>query len=152
MALRMSTGLRNALLSGQSFQDVFANGVIDIYSGSQPTSGDDAESSTKLLEITVGSGEFTPGATTNGLTFDEAESGQMSKSASQVWSGVGVAAGTASWFRLRANDATTGASTTAVRLDGSVATSGAQINMSSTTIVVGSTTTIDSFLVTMPAS
>ena len=65
---------------------------------------------------------------------------------------VSATTGTAGWFRFYANDLTTGASSTAARFDGSVSTSGAQLNMSSTAITAGATTTIDSFTVTMPAS
>ena len=152
MALRLSTGLRNALLSVASFQDAMAGGVIDIYSGTQPTTADDVESGTKLLSVTVGSGAFSPGTATNGLTFAEAVNGSMPKTTSEVWSGVAVASGTAGWFRFYANDKTTGASTTGKRFDGAISTSGAQLNMSSTAITSGATTTIDSFSMTMPAS
>ena len=43
-------------------------------------------------------------------------------------------------------------STTLVRLDGSIATSGADMNLSNIVIAIGAPTTIDSFTVTMPAS
>jgi len=152
MALRLSTGLRNALLSSASFQDAMVNGVIDIYSGAQPTSADDTETGTKLLSVTVGSGAFTPGTATNGLNFADAAAGAIAKAAAEVWSGVAVATGVAGWFRFYANDKATGASTTGKRFDGSISTSGAQLNMSSTSITSGATTTIDSLVVTMPAS
>jgi len=152
MALRLSTGLRNAMLGTGSFKTIMQNGVIRVYSGVQPTSADDAEAATVLLEITVASGTFTAGTATNGLNFDAPADGALAKSSSEVWSGVSSASGTAGWFRFYANDMTTGASTTAARFDGSVSTSGAQLNMSSTAITSGATTTIDSFTVTMPAS
>jgi len=152
MALRLSTGLRDKILGSQSFQDIMANGVIRIFSGVQPASADDTESTTPLLEITVGSGAFTPGTASNGLNFAEPSNGQCPKVTTEVWSGVASATGTAGWFRFYANDRTTGADTTHARFDGSVATSGAQLNMSSTAITAGATTTIDSFVVSMPAS
>jgi len=152
MALRLSTGLRNKLLGTQSFKDAMANGVIRIFSGVQPTTADDAEAATVLLEITVSSGAFTAGAATNGLNFGDPASGSLAKAVAEVWSGAASVTGTAGWFRFYANDLTTGASTTAARFDGSVSTSGAQLNMSSTAITAGATTTIDRFIVTMPAS
>jgi hypothetical protein len=152
MALRLSTGLRDGLLGTDDFKGLFTDGVIRIYSGTQPTSADDAESGTLLCTITVGSGAFTAGAATNGLEFGTPGSGTIAKSTSETWSGVAVATGTAGWFRFYANAMTTGSSTTAVRFDGSVSTSGAQLNMSSTAITSGATTTIDSFSVTIPAS
>jgi hypothetical protein len=152
MALRLSTGLRDKLLGSKSFKDIMAAGVIRVFSGVQPTSADDAEAATVLLEITVSSGTFTAATTTNGLNFGDAASGAIAKATAEVWSGAATTTGTAGWFRFYANDMTTGATTTAARFDGSVSTSGAQLNMSSTAITAGATTTIDSFTVTMPAS
>jgi hypothetical protein len=37
-----------------------------------------------------------------------------------------------------------------VRLDGNIATSGANLNMANTAITLGATTTIDSFSITVP--
>jgi len=151
MALRLSTGLRNGMLGTSAFKTLMQNGVIDVYAGTQPTTADDTENGTLLCRFTVASGAFTAGTATNGLNFGTAADGAIPKS-SDVWSGVGVATGTAGWFRFRANDAATGTSTTAVRFDGSVSTSGAQLNMSSTAITSGATTTIDSFTFTEPAA
>ncbi|UJX41692.1 hypothetical protein K9F62_03040 [Desulfovibrio sp. JY] len=152
MALRLSTGLRNQLLGTNSFKSIMQNGVIRIFPGVQPTSADDGESVSHLLEITVSSGVFTAGTATNGINFGDPADGSISKAAAEVWSGAAAATGTAGWFRFYANDLTTGADTTHARFDGSVSTSGAQLNMSSTAITSGATTTIDSFVVTMPAS
>ena len=69
MALRLSTGLRNALLGSNSFKTIMQNGVIRVFSGVQPTSADDAEAATVLLEVTVSSGTFTPGTATSGINF-----------------------------------------------------------------------------------
>jgi hypothetical protein len=152
MALRLSTGLRNKLLGTEGFKSIMQNGVIRIFPGVQPSSADDAEGATHLLEITVSSGTFTPGTATNGLNFAAPSGGSCAKSSGEVWSGAAASTGTAGWFRFYANDRTTGADTSHARFDGSVSTSGAQLNMSSTAITTGATTTIDSFVVTMPAS
>lgn len=153
MALRVSTGLRNAMMATGSLQDTMVNGILCIYSGTQPASADDAESGTLLCKVTVSSGAFTAGAATNGINMaTSAASGLLPKSTSEVWSGVNVATGTAGYYRFYANDFTTGASTTAARVDGAVSTSGAQLNMSSTALVSGATLTLDSFTLTLPAS
>lgn len=130
------------------------NCVMRIYSGSQPTDADTAESGTLLVEITESSGAFSGGSPTNGLNFDGdgAASGVLSKESAETWSGAASAPGTAGWFRIYANAYTTGSSTTAVRFDGSCGTSGAQLNMASTSITASGTVTIDSFSVTLPAS
>lgn len=134
----------------QSLCDILAHGVMRIYTGSQPADADTAPSGTLLLEITKGSGEFGAGFTTNSLEFDEPTTGVLGKKDADTWSDAGLATGTAGWFRYFANDFDTGAS--ALCFDGAVATSGAELNLSSTAIVLGATTTIDEFEITMPAS
>lgn len=139
-------------IKGGSFRDIFKRGVLKIYTGYQPATADTAFSGTLLVTISLASGTFVSGAPANGLDFGEASAGVISK-ASGVWSGVAIATGTAGWFRLYANPADAGgASTTLPRLDGMVSTSGAELNMSSTSIVTGSTITIDTFTVTFPAA
>jgi hypothetical protein len=156
MARKFSTGLRNALLgkstgANGSLNDLLTYGIIDIYSGSQPTDADAAETGTKLVRITAGSGAFTPETSTNGLEFNDAASAVLSKKTAQVWSGVGLATGTAGWFRFYDNDVDTGSSTSAVRLDGSVGLSGAQLTLSTTSIESGATITVDSCSISMSA-
>ena len=135
-----------------SLHELFKDSIIHIYSGSQPADADSAETGTKLLEITVGSGAFTPGSPTNGLEILAPISGKIGKKAGETWSGVGIADGTAGWFRLYDNLEHTGAVKSAVRLDGNCGVSGAQLNMSSTSVKSGATVTLDSFDVTLPAS
>lgn len=150
MTVRLSTQLRTNLAGSTGFAATFANGVIDIYSGTQPVTADAAVTGTLLGTVTLNSGAFTPGSSTNGLTFAAASGGAVSKSG--VWSFNGVAAGTAGWFRLRGNAADAGAiSTVLPRLDGSIAVSGADMNLSNISIAIGAPTTIDSFAYTQPA-
>lgn len=137
---------------GGSLKDLFRNGVLDIFSGIQPTKADETESGTKLVRITLSSGAFVAGTDTNGINLGDSVSGVIGKLSGEVWSGVGLVAGTAGWFRFYDNSATTGASTTAVRLDGAIATTGAQMNMSNTTITVDGTTTIGTVAITDPMS
>ena len=143
-----------AARGGGSLDEIFRNGVLRIYSGSQPASADAAETGTLLLEVTVSGGAFSGGSPTNGLNFngEAAASGLMTKESGETWQGTGAANGTAGWFRFYANAYTTGASTTARRFDGVCATSGGQLNMSSTAIVSGVVTTVDTFSITMPAN
>ncbi|WP_289020405.1 hypothetical protein [Desulfobacter postgatei] len=137
---------------GGSFVDLFRNCVLDIYTGGQPVSADAAETGSKLISITLSSGSFTGGSAVNGLNFGEVASGVLHKEAGEVWSGVGLVSGTAGWFRFYANDYVLGASETAIRMDGGIATSGSQLNLSNTAITVGGTTTVDSVSLTLPAS
>lgn len=59
MTARLSTGLVNNLMSFGSFADAFAGGVVDIYSGPQPTLPDNAATGTLLVTLTDASGAYT---------------------------------------------------------------------------------------------
>ena len=147
--IRFSTGLRNNLAGDIGFAKSFDKGVIEIYTGTQPASADAAVSGTLLGTMTLASGPFTPGTTTNGLTFAAPAAGSVSKSG--VWSFVGIAAGPAGWFRFKANAIDAGGvSATAVRMDGSCAKSGADLNLSNIDVAVGAPNTCDSFVYTQP--
>lgn len=135
------------VLNGLSFETLFDYAILEIYSGSQPTDADSAETGTKLVRITTSSGAVTPGTSTNGLRWGNPSSGIIAKSG--TWSGTILATGTAGWFRLYTNNYITGASATAIRLDGSCGTSSAQLNLSSLSLVSGATLTIDTFTVTL---
>lgn len=150
MTVRLSTQLRTNLAGTTGFGTTFANGVMEIYSGTQPATADAAVTGTLLGTVTLNSGAFVPGAATNGLTFAAAAAGAVSKSG--VWSFNGIAAGTAGWFRLKGNAVDAGAlSTVLPRLDGSVAVSGADLNLSNIAIAIGAPNTIDTFVWTQPA-
>jgi hypothetical protein len=139
-----------ACARGGSLKDRFKNGVLRIYSSSQPADPDDATAGTLLIEISVASGAFAHGSEANGLEFGAAADAAIDKD-TDVWSGVGIATGTAGWFRLCANPTDTGgASTTLDRIDGTVGTSGADLNITNTTIAIGATYTIDQFQFTLP--
>ena len=160
MAFRLSTGLVNLMMAqtggnlvGASFGTLFLDGVIYVYTGSQPATADLTESGTNILIISESGGAFTPASPTNGLEFeDDPLAGVLEKASAETWQGIGIGGGgTAGWFRFYANARTQGASTTAVRFDGACGTSGTEMIMSSTTVVVGATTTIDTFSVTQPS-
>lgn len=148
MTIRLSTGAKNTMMD--ALDVALANGRLDIYSGSQPSTADLAETGTLLVSLTVSSGAFTPGVGTNGLNFDSASDGIIVKAAAEVWSGVAVSTGTAGYFIFYSNDVDTGASTTSIRFMGSIATSGADLNMTSTTINSGGTITLDSGQLQLP--
>jgi hypothetical protein len=141
-----------AVAKGGSLKDIMKDGKFCIYSGSQPADADTAVSGTLLMTITVGRGAWVAGAFDNGLEFEnDPLSGEIEKN-SEIWSGIGLANGTAGWFRFYANPTDAGtASTTLARIDGSVGTAGSDLVLASTAIVTGRTITIDSFKITLPA-
>jgi hypothetical protein len=87
----------------------------------------------------------------NSLRFGPAAAGSLAKNA-DVWAGVGLANGVAGYFRLVTSQDTGLLSTTDIRIQGTISTSGADLNMSSLNIAMGATQTIDQFQLTFPAS
>lgn len=146
MTIKASTGLRNGVLASNSLKALLDGGFIKIYSGAEPASADAAVPAEAVLLCTI---SLNSGA--DGISFDAAaSSGVLAKAPSEVWSGVVWASGTAAWYRhvTAADDGTSSA--TAVRLQGSVATSGADLNLSSTTLISGATQTIDYYSIALP--
>lgn len=91
----------------------------------------------------------------NGLKWGDVAAGVLTKLSTQTWKGTNAATGTAGWFRFVAATADPGtldSSETYLRADGSVATSGADMNLSSTAFVSGADTTLPTGSFTMPAS
>lgn len=144
MAWNLSTALTKGLLGPDapkgSLTDLLLDGIIEIYSGSRPSSADLTEAGygTLLLKITLDGGAFTAGVATNGISLGTFAALVIKRASGETWKGAGLAAGTAGWARWYSNAYVTGASTTAVRLDGNVSISGADVNMANgTTVAVG---------------
>lgn len=125
----------------------YTNGVMYIFDGTQPTDAEEDESGyTTLAIITESGGAFTPGSASNGLNF-EASAGKLAIASGEDWEGTGLAAGLAGWFRFYDNDRDQGADggDAYYRFDGRISTSGAELNLNSRTIAVGSPIVISSF-------
>jgi hypothetical protein len=145
MALHASTGLRNALLVTGSLKNQLDLGFIKIYSGTVPTDADQSLGSAVLLCTITKNGDGSTGLTIN----TTATGGAVTKYA-ETWSGTNATSGTASFWRfIKTGDDGT-LSTTQVRLQGVAATSGAELVMTSTTLVGGATQNIDYFSVAIP--
>lgn len=136
MATRLPTATRNAacdavvdLLDGGP-----AAGTIKIYTGTQPTTANDAVAGTLLATVTLADPAF--GASSTGVAT----------LSGTPLSASGVAAGTAGWARFAD-------STGATVMDGSVTATGGggQIELSTTSISTGVTVQITGGTVTMPA-
>lgn len=148
MTVRLSTGLRNKMLDGGAsggIKGALNLGFINIYSGSQPLSADSAATGTLLGTVSVNGG----GA---GLTFDPSVSGTISKAAAEVWKFNGLANGTAGWFRhYPAGGNPANSSTSEARIDGAIATSGGDMNLTNVAVAVGIPNTVDVYQFTQPA-
>lgn len=145
MAIKSSTGLRNALLSGGNLATVMAGGLIKIYSGAAPATADAATTGTLLCVVSDGSSG-------DGINFSSpAAGGVLPKSATELWSGVNTAAGVAGYYRHVAAADTGGVSDTEPRLQGVVGVAGADMNMTSVNMVQGATQTVDYYTVSLPS-
>ena len=150
-----AAALRDAIIRAGIYRATSSGAVVTVIA---PYGTGDAHNglalSTTVTTLTATSGGNMTGGVdaANGLKFAAPTSGSLSKSG--VWSFLGVAAGTAGWFRLKASVTDAGALDTAFvypRLDGSIATSGADMNLSNLAIAINSPTTVDTLTITMPA-
>ncbi len=85
MALKRDTTLRNSLLT--ELASLMSSGTMKIYTGSQPSSANDAATGTLLVTITLPASPFT-----------SPSGGSMSKNG--TWSGTASATGVAGWARI----------------------------------------------------
>lgn len=132
MAVRLSASLANTL--ADAVDTALGNaGTIKIYTGTQPVTADTAESGTLLATFTLGS----PG-------FGSASSGTITLLDVPI-TVAAVATGTAGWFRMETSAGSN-------ILDGSVGTSGNQINLNTTAVTSGVNVTITSGTITFPTS
>lgn len=143
MARRYSTGFRTGLLGAAGYKGtgIFDAFFIDIYSGSQPINADQAPTGTLLATLSESADGVTP------LTFGTPANGEMNKAPAETWRGLGVAAGTPGWYRVRRAGDANDVSTTAVRMDGSIAAIGGDMKLGQTTVTVGVPVDINSFIV-----
>lgn len=146
MAIKTSTGLRNAMLATGSAKAALDGGRINIYAGAAPATADDAVGGATLLcAITLNS-------TGTGILFDTAAvNGVLAKKPSETWSGAIAATGTAAWYRhvAAADDGTL--STTAPRLQGTVALIGADLNIDPN-FISGQTKVIEHYVIALPTA
>jgi hypothetical protein len=119
-------------LALDSAMNVANSGNLEIYSGTQPATPDTALSGNTLLATLP----------LSATAFGAASAG--TKTANAITSGTAGATGTATFFRVYKSDGTTAV------IDGSVGTSGADLNLNTTSIVSGATVSVTSWTVSMP--
>ena len=145
MAIKSSTGIRNALLASGSLRAQLNLGTIRIFSGAAPASADDAETGVLLCVITEDS-------TATGLSLDVAAVNGLLFKDSAAWSGVCLSTGTASYYR-HVGPADTGVlSTSEPRLQGTTGTIGADMNFTSTALVLNASQAIDYYTIGLPTA
>jgi hypothetical protein len=115
-------------------------GSIKVYTGTQPADANTAVSTQTLL------GTFTFGSTAFGTpsASGTAPTRVTTANANSISDITAVASGTAAWFRALKSDGTTAV------YDGSVSTSGADLNLTDTSITSGEAMSISSFALSQP--
>lgn len=134
--VRLSTSTRNAMLDAiaAAIDAGASGGTIKIYDGTQPANANAAISTQNLLATLTFSATAAPGAASGTLTFSAITEDTAAD-----------ANGTATWARIADSDGAT-------VFDCDVNTSGATINLNTTTIVAGGPVRITSGTLTIPAA
>ncbi len=140
-----STGLRNAVLNGTDWTNIWDAGRLDIFAddGVRPADADATETGggTILAQIALPTPAFAASAV----------GGSIAKSG--TWQdGSANASGTANWFRMYDSAITLGASTTALRMDGNVGLNTGVFDLAFDNInfTAADPITVDTFAVTIP--
>jgi hypothetical protein len=127
MAIAYSTAIRNARMDAITTA-AGGSALLRIYDGTRPATGGTA--TTLLAELTCNA-TFAPGASGGVLTLNSITQDSSAN-----------ATGTATWFRIVKSDGTTHV------LDGSVGTSGSDLNLTTTSIVATQPVSVSSFVLT----
>ncbi len=132
--MKISDAVRNAMVNAATalIDAGSGAGTLEIRTGAAPTNTSDADSGTLLATVTFSDPAF--GSSSSGTG-----------TASSITSDTNVdASGTAAHFRIKDSNGV-------VRMQGSVGTSGADINFNTVTFVAGGTAAISSLTMTQPA-
>lgn len=115
------------------------SGKLRIYDGTQPTDANTAVGAqVKLAELTLNATAFGASAASG-----SAGSKVVTATANAITGDTSAdATGTAAWFRVVKSDGTT------IMFDGSVGTSGCDLNLATTSIVAGEEVDVTSFTIT----
>lgn len=133
MAIRLSNTAASAAANGVG--DLMDTGYLRIYDGTIPTNANTAVGAQVLLaELRFNAAAFA--AASNGVITAGAITADSSANAT----------GTASWYRALQSDGTT------VMWDGTVGTSGADLNLNSTAVQSGASVSVTSLTLTFPLS
>lgn len=128
MTLAYDVSIRNAKADAITTR-AGASALLRIYDGSRPATGGTA--TTLLAELTCNA-TFAPAASSGVLTLNAITADASAN-----------ATGTATWFRIVKSDGTT------FVMDGSVGTSGSDLNLTTTSIVITQPVSVSSFVITI---
>ena len=142
--VKWSTGLRDYVQAIGSVRAALANSEIRLYSGPVPASADSALSGSNVLltSITGESGSFN--------FHDESVGGVMPKQLDDLLEGEIVATGTPTFYRHVLPADVGDASTTAIRIQGTVGLAGTDMELSTTLLEAGGVQRLSSHTSVMP--
>ena len=141
MPLKASTGARNVTVA--AIIAAIPDRVLVIYGGPEPDTAVAAVTCTPFCTV---SGN----ATGAPLLFAAAASGSLPKDPSQIWSGINIASGTATHFRIVSGTDDGTASLTQPRLQGKCGTASADLVMSSVNLTLNAPQSVDAASITLP--
>ena len=142
--IKISTGLADAMMNDTGATAALNNAELElrIFSGPEPLTADAAlADETLLVTIQVNGG--------GGMQFAFANEGTIMKDIDQSWLGNVIATGTPTYYRLCPMNDDNTASTTAVRVQGSVGTTG-DLKLGTTTLATGNPQSIDFYQLRLP--
>ena len=143
--IKISTGLADAMMGnvGATAALNAASMELRIFSGPEPLTADAALANEVLLvKIEVQGGSA-------GMRFTNTSGGVITKDIDQSWLGNVIATGTPTYYRLCPTSDGNTASTTAVRVQGSVGTTG-DLKLGTTTLATGNPQSIDFYQLRLP--
>lgn len=144
MTTKISTGAALALTTGGlSLKETFDGCEFRIFSGTEPTTANDSKGAGTLLCVVDNE--------TDPVTFEQLVAGTLHKTTGETWQGTNVATGTATWFRLVKPSDADDASSSAVRLQGSVGVLNADLNLLDTALVSSVLQQITDYYLTVTA-
>ena len=144
MALKLSTGLRNAMLDSSNLRTLLNGGLINVYDGTVPSTADAALSGNTLLCT------FSLNSTGAGINFDTAAVGDtLSKAPAEVWAGNPAATGTGTFYRHVAIGDDGTLSTTQARIQGELG-AGNEMLLATNVFTVGVNRVLDAYSITFP--
>ena len=142
--IKISTGLADAMMNDTGATAALNNAELElrIFSGPEPLTADAAlADETLLVTIQVNGG--------GGMQFAFANEGTIMKDIDQSWLGNVMATGTPTYYRLCPMNDDNTASTTAVRVQGSVGATG-DLKLGTTTLATGNPQSIDFYQLRLP--
>lgn len=147
MTIRLSSGLRTAVVTNYGLGSVLQYGHIRIYSGAQPPTADAPPSGTLLAVVSADGITPVPGLTTGGLELEgNGYPGELVKAGN--WIIDGVASGTPGWWRFVGNAYDNNSySVTLPRMDGGV---GLSLMLGITSITAATNLPVEAFNLILP--